>query len=174
MQRIFSSTSNDLEPPRVDVPSLTLILIGGKRDAQHHRLRAKVEAPIRLVAIPDAKELEDAILVGFLFDTQELPVLLGIGWPEIDAAKESSHKEMVVFELGNQNAPRRLRIPHGAIVAGRSIRHHRVPRSERQGLGDLALFLGRGLELTFETVLTFRYSMAGHTFGSMAGQSLEL
>ena len=31
---------------------------------QHRRLRAKVEPPVRLVAIPDAQELEDAVLIG--------------------------------------------------------------------------------------------------------------
>ena len=50
-------------------------LIGGKRDAQHHGVPTESEAPVRLVPIPDAKELEDAVLVSSLLHANELPVL---------------------------------------------------------------------------------------------------
>src|SRR5208282_5363051 len=137
-------------------------------NSEHHGLIAKVEAPIGLVAIPDADGFEDAILVDALLNTQELPVLpfpidqgrgillgpfhdmlglallLGADGAEVDTAKESGHQKLVAFELRNQRAPRGFRISRAATAAGGST------GSERQGLGNLALLFGHGLELAFK------------------------
>lgn len=96
-------------------------LIRRNRDAQHHRLRTKIETPVCLVAIPDAQELEGAVFVSYLFYTQELPMSRLLGRLKVDTSEESRHQELVVFELGHQHASGRLRIPHGRIVAGGAV-----------------------------------------------------
>ena len=50
-------------------------------------------------------------------------MLVGIGGTEVDTAIKPGHQELVVFELANQDAPCRLGISHGAIVAGGSVGH---------------------------------------------------
>src|ERR1035438_7241503 len=69
-------------------------LIRRQRHAQHQGLGAEVQAPIGLIAIPDAQELEDTILVDALFHLQKLPELAGFGGAEIDPRVESGHQEL--------------------------------------------------------------------------------
>ena len=103
-------------------------LIDAKRDAQHRRLRAEVEAEVRRISILGAEELEDAILIGPLFDPDELAVLPfavdegggglagaqedmlgllllgGAGGPEVNAAVVAGDEELVVAKLGDEGA----------------------------------------------------------------------
>src|SRR5208337_2410134 len=76
-------------------------------DTERQRFGAEIQSPIRLVAIQEAKELKDAVLVGPLFDTQKLTVLIRRDGTEINAAVESSHQKLAVFELGNQGSSHR-------------------------------------------------------------------
>src|ERR1019366_7196083 len=127
--------------------------------AEHQGLRAEVETPVCLVAVPDAQELEDAVLVDALFDAQELAMLVRIGGAEIDASLESGHQELVGLELADEDASGGFGIARGATVAGRSVGDDRVPRSEGESLCNFALFLGDRLQLAFEIKES---DLAGH------------
>jgi hypothetical protein len=98
--------------PRLRVANQHSPLIGSQRDAQHYRFRSEVEAPVCFVTVPDAKEFEVAVLISPLFHTQEVPMLIGIGGPEIHSAEESRHQKLVVFEPGHQCTSCRLHISH--------------------------------------------------------------
>src|ERR1019366_7422102 len=77
-------------------------LIDARQDTQRHRLGAEVEGVVGLVAVHDANELA---------------ALVRTGGPEIDTGGKPGHQELVVFELGNQSASYRLRIPPGPAVS---------------------------------------------------------
>jgi hypothetical protein len=43
--------------------------VGGDGDAEHQRFGTEIQSAVRLAAIQEAKELEDAVLAGSLFVT---------------------------------------------------------------------------------------------------------
>jgi len=62
------STSLD-QSQRMSVGWPRRVSVGGQRDAQYHRVRAKPEAPVGFVAVPDALEFERSVFVDPLFNT---------------------------------------------------------------------------------------------------------
>src|SRR6266487_3618687 len=69
-------------------------LICADRNSQHLRNRAEIQAPIRLIAIPDANRVKGAVLVVTFFNTHELALLdiIGPRRPEVHATEVASHQ----------------------------------------------------------------------------------
>jgi hypothetical protein len=62
-------------------------------------------APIGLVAIPDAREFEDAVFVVSLLDAQELAMPVSIGGTEIGAPMETGQGNWLSFNCENGMRP---------------------------------------------------------------------
>src|ERR1017187_2006823 len=112
-------------------------LVRGDGDAEQQRLGAEIQSPIGLVAVQETAELEDAVLVGALFDAQKTAALIRRGGTKIDAGIEAGHQKLVVVELGNQGAPHELGITRRtAVPRPNSIGHGGVPCSEAERLRE--------------------------------------
>src|ERR1019366_5920994 len=85
-------------------------LVRGDGDAEQQRLGAEIQSSIGLVAVQETAELEDAVLLGSLFDAQKAPALIRRGGTKIDAGAEPGHQKLVVVKPGNQSAAHRLGI----------------------------------------------------------------
>ena len=77
-------------------------------------------------------------------------MLGGVGGPESTRQKNPATRNWLSLSWATRMRPVGSGLPYGAIVAGRSVRHLRVPRLRTQGLRHFALFLGHGLQLAFE------------------------
>src|SRR6266699_2655343 len=72
-------------------------LISAERNSQHLRNRAEIQAPIRLVAIPDTNRTEVAVFVATFFNAHELPLLACISAhrPEVYPTQEAGYQELI-------------------------------------------------------------------------------